>query len=46
MAAFSANFDYGTNNEAELRALFHCLLLCRDLDIRKLEIECDSMLVV
>ncbi|XP_035551051.1 uncharacterized protein LOC118349649 [Juglans regia] len=46
VAAFLAKFTHGTNNEVELRALIHGLLLCRDLDIRKLEIECDSMLVV
>lgn len=44
--AFSISLGHGTNNVAELMALLHGLRYCRDLDIRKLEVELDSLLVV
>lgn len=44
--AFSISLGHGTNNVVELMALLHDLRYCRDLDIRKLEVELDSMLVV
>ncbi|XP_042964656.1 uncharacterized protein LOC122298876 [Carya illinoinensis] len=44
--AFAKELGYGLNNEAELSALYYGLLFCKDLDIGRVEIELDSLLVV
>lgn len=46
LAAFSTKFGFGTNNEAELRALNCGLVLCKELGFQNIVIESDSMLVV
>ncbi|XP_042954520.1 uncharacterized protein LOC122290907 [Carya illinoinensis] len=37
---------HGSNNEAELIGLFYGLQYCKDLFIRRVEVELDSLLVV
>ena len=44
--AFAKELGHGSNNEAELIALFYGLQYCKDLVIRRVEIELDSLLVV
>ncbi|XP_042969076.1 uncharacterized protein LOC122301760 [Carya illinoinensis] len=44
--AFAKDLGHGSNNEAELIALFYGLQYCKDLFIRRVEIELDSLLVV
>lgn len=44
--AFSTSLGHGTNNAAELMALLHGLRYCRELEVRKVEVELDSKLVV
>lgn len=44
--AFAEFLDHGTNNVAELMPLLHGLRQCRNLDIHKVEVELDSLLIV
>lgn len=46
IAAFAVKVSYGTNNEAEFHALIHDLKICRELGLRMVPIECNSLLVV
>lgn len=46
VAAFSAFYGEGTNNEAELTALRDGLKLCHDLGLQHFDVERDSMIVV
>ncbi|XP_042965908.1 uncharacterized protein LOC122299590 [Carya illinoinensis] len=45
MWAYAKEMEVGTNNEAELRALYYGLKYCKDLALEKIEIEVDSLLV-
>ncbi|XP_042964705.1 uncharacterized protein LOC122298926 [Carya illinoinensis] len=44
--AFAKELGYGSNNEAELIALCYGLQYCQDLNIGRVEIELDLLLVV
>ena len=45
-AGFSAHYGFGTNNEAELRALLQGVRLCKEMDCLNVILECDSKVVV
>ncbi|XP_040988931.1 uncharacterized protein LOC121236547 [Juglans microcarpa x Juglans regia] len=44
--AFAKNLDQGTNNMAELLALYYGLKHCTDLGLQQIEVEMDSLLIV
>lgn len=44
--AFSESLDVGSNNKAEMCALWSGLFLCYQLDILSINVETDSLLLV
>lgn len=43
---FAKGLSHGSNNEAELLALYFGLQHCKNLNLQRIEIELDSLLIV
>ncbi|CAI9763513.1 unnamed protein product [Fraxinus pennsylvanica] len=46
VAGFCVKYGYGSNNETKLRAVIIGVELCKELGFQRVEIECDSTVVV